>query len=653
MSIGTTSNMEWLVGNGGGGSAEYTGGHGITIDNVDHIISVDQSEIQDKLTAGEGITIQNNVISANPQRQSDWAQTDTDAVDYIRNKPTIPTATSDLTNDSNFITASDVPSAQVQSDWSESDSSDPAYIANKPTIPSGDQLVPSATSSDEGKILTVDSNGDPSWAPAQTYSQVQSNWNETDSSAVSYIQNKPTIPTATSDLTNDSNFITASDVPSSQVQSDWTESDTSDPAYIAHKPSIPTKTSDLTNDSNYITSSDVPGAQVQSDWTEADTSSPAYIANKPTIPTVDQSYSASSTNAQSGTAVAQAVSGVDAVPDVTSSDNGKVLVATYSGGTGSYAWASTPPANAIILTSSSTWSDFHTPYSAGRKDIYYKHTSPYSPFESRAELYLHLTAVSDVDGTSTNFTFALFEAAWESGGVDYTIRCKFRYSGNPMVHVNALVVEQSYSATSTRAQSGKAVAEAISAVNQVPSSTSADEGKVLTVDSNGDAAWATNSDSALNLVAGTNVTLTKNGNDLTVSASGGAQANWNETDTSAASYIQNKPSIPSGDQILPPASSSDDGKVLKVNSAGHPIWVSDSALNLVAGTNVTLTKNGNDLTVSASGGATYTAGNMIAIDPNNSNAISVSTTAGITDIQIVNALPASPVATVMYLIPAT
>ena len=313
MAIGTTSNMEWLSGPGGSGSVEYTAGNGIAIDNTNHVISVDPTEVQEKLTAGENITIQNNVISANPQRQADWAQTDTDAVDYIRNKPTIPTATSDLTNDSNFITASEVPSAQVQSDWNESDSSDPAYIANKPTIPSGDQLVPSATSSDEGKILTVDSNGDPSWAPAQSYSQVQSNWNETDSSAVSFIRNKPTIPTKTSDLTNDSNFITASDVPA-QVQSDWTESNSSSAAYIAHKPNLATVAtsgsySDLSEkptipsgnqllpsatsaDEGKVLTVDSTGSpewatggsvtQVQSDWTEDDSSEVSYIQHKPT-----------------------------------------------------------------------------------------------------------------------------------------------------------------------------------------------------------------------------------------------------------------------------------------------------------------------------------------------------------------------------------
>ncbi len=59
---------------------------------------------------------------------------------------------------------------------------------------------------------------------------VQSDWNETDSTDDAYIKNKPSIPSKTSDLTNDSGFITNSDIPS-----------------------IPSKTSDLTNDSGFLT----------------------------------------------------------------------------------------------------------------------------------------------------------------------------------------------------------------------------------------------------------------------------------------------------------------------------------------------------------------------------------------------------------------
>lgn len=62
------------------------------------------------------------------------------------------------------------------------------------------------------------------------------------------------------------------------------------------------------------------------------------------VPVVDQVYNASSPNAQSGAAVAQALSGTGQVPSVGSGDDGKVLKATYnsSTGTGSFAWDSAP-----------------------------------------------------------------------------------------------------------------------------------------------------------------------------------------------------------------------------------------------------------------------------------------------------------------------
>ena len=165
------------------------------------------------------------------QVQADWTEADSSKPSYIDHKPTIPsktsdlqndsgfvtsasvpTKTSDLQNDSGFITSSDIP-AQVQADWNEADNQDPAFIKNKPTIPA---------------------------AP------VQSNWNESDTSSLAFIQNKPTIPAA-------------------PVQSNWNENDSSSLAYIQNKPTIP-------------------AAPVQSDWNEADSTSLAFIQNKPTIP---------------------------------------------------------------------------------------------------------------------------------------------------------------------------------------------------------------------------------------------------------------------------------------------------------------------------------------------------------------------------------
>lgn len=86
----------------------------------------------------------------------------------------------------------------------------------------------------------------------------------------------------------------------------------------------------------------IPAAQVQSDWDESDESDVAYIKNKPYIPSeviVDQTYDSTSTHAQSGTAVAQAIStkqdALTAGNNITISSN--VISAkdtTYVAGTG-------------------------------------------------------------------------------------------------------------------------------------------------------------------------------------------------------------------------------------------------------------------------------------------------------------------------------
>lgn len=110
---------------------------------------------------------------------------------------------------------------------------------------------------------------------------VQADWNVTDSSSDAFIKNKPSIPSKTSDLTNDSNYVsdasyvhTDANFTSAEktklsgietgaevnVQADWNTSDTSSDAFIKNKPSIPSKVSDLTNDNNYQTADQVSSA---------------------------------------------------------------------------------------------------------------------------------------------------------------------------------------------------------------------------------------------------------------------------------------------------------------------------------------------------------------------------------------------------------
>ena len=101
-------------------------------------------------------------VVADANVQSDWNESDTADDAYIKNKPSIPTATSDLTNDSNFVSDSDYvhtdnnytsteksklsgiasgAEVNVQSNWNETDSTADAYIANKPDIDSLKVLV--------------------------------------------------------------------------------------------------------------------------------------------------------------------------------------------------------------------------------------------------------------------------------------------------------------------------------------------------------------------------------------------------------------------------------------------------------------------------------------------------------------------------------
>lgn len=65
----------------------------------------------------------------------------------------------------------------------------------------------------------------------------------------------PDVPTKTSDLTNDSGFITSSAIPTVPTK---TSDLTNDSGFItsAAIPTVPTKTSDLTNDSNFVKTTD-------------------------------------------------------------------------------------------------------------------------------------------------------------------------------------------------------------------------------------------------------------------------------------------------------------------------------------------------------------------------------------------------------------
>ena len=170
-------------------------------------------------TSGSYTDLSNKPTIPDAQIQSDWTQSDNTKVDYIKNKPTLATvATSGSYND--LINKPTIPPSQVNSDWNAS--SGVAQILNKPTL---------------ATVATSGSYTDLSNKPTIPDAQIQSDWTQSDNTKVDYIKNKPTLATvATSGSYND--LINKPTIPPSQVNSDWNAS--SGVAQILNKPTLAT-----------------------------------------------------------------------------------------------------------------------------------------------------------------------------------------------------------------------------------------------------------------------------------------------------------------------------------------------------------------------------------------------------------------------------
>jgi hypothetical protein len=286
--------------------APITAGTGIDITN--NVVSVDTSVVATQTdlaskqdTISDLATIRSGAAEgATAVQPGDLATVaTTGSYDDLADKPSIPTATSDLTNDSGFITLSDVP-AQENADWNSS--SGASEILNKPTIPSGAQLVPAATSADADKVLTVDAQGTPAWASAQAPISAGNGINITNN-VVSAKVDGTTIDT------NSSGELTVIGGGGGDG-ADW-DAEQGEPGYIENKPVSKTLRAgngiSITENASTITvasSVTVPVRDVTVDGSSVVSNGVAAI----TTPTVDQTYDASSTNAQSGAAVASGIS---------------------------------------------------------------------------------------------------------------------------------------------------------------------------------------------------------------------------------------------------------------------------------------------------------------------------------------------------------
>ncbi len=146
-----------------------------------------------------------------------------ETIDYSRvtNTPAIPAKVSDLTNDAEYVTTSDLGQYATKEDLSQIDMSEYAKVADLPVVPT----------------KVSDLENDANYATKEELSQI-------DLTDYAKKTDLPVVPTKVSDLENDANYATKEEL--SQI-------DLTDYAKKADLPIVPTKVSDLENDADYIT----------------------------------------------------------------------------------------------------------------------------------------------------------------------------------------------------------------------------------------------------------------------------------------------------------------------------------------------------------------------------------------------------------------
>lgn len=447
---------------GGGGGATYTAGSGIEI--VDDEISIDTDVVatkadleakQDTLTAGSNISIVDNVISATaaPQVNADWDATS--GVSEILNKPdlSIYAESSDLATVATTGSYDDlldkptIPAAQVNADWDAT--SGIQEILNKPALAAVATSGAYADLSGTPTLATVATSGSyddlldkPSIPPAQ----VNADW--TSPSGVSKILHKPAekdlVAGSNITITESNGTVTISAAASGQVNSDWDA--TSGVAEILHKPdlSIYAESSDLAtvatsgSYNDLLDKPSIPSAQVNADWNS--TSGVSAILNKPNLATVATTGDYSDLQNLPSIPAAQINSDWDATSGVAQILN-KPTIPSYTAG------------NGIDITSG--------------------------------------VVSAKVDGTTidTNASGELTVIGGGGGGGSQVNSDWDATSG--VAEILNKPTPKTLTAGANISISEGVGTLTISAAAGLPASTSADEGKCLVVDSNGDPEWGT------------------------------------------------------------------------------------------------------------------------------------------------------------------
>ena len=156
----------------------------------------DSAESYNRMIGGEPGSYTWSAIGS-IDRRSNWTEQNSQAQDYIKNKPGETNLVAGpnvyIYEDGNDLIVS-AHQAQVQSDWTEIDPNSASYIQNKPEpleISAGKDI----RIDEVGSTITIGVSADyyPMYTNPSGYltEYVQADWNESDTTSASYIQNKP------------------------------------------------------------------------------------------------------------------------------------------------------------------------------------------------------------------------------------------------------------------------------------------------------------------------------------------------------------------------------------------------------------------------------------------------------------------------------
>lgn len=276
------------------------------VDGLDAYMQMYAFNLYSNASIYQYLTGSTDVITKSKLEEFNYANAEKVNNDFVYVKSLIPQKTSQLSNDSNYVTKTDLDKKLDSTAYTAPDLSSYAKKSDIPTVPT----KTSELTNDSGFITGVDLSDYATTTQLATKLDATA-YTPTDLSSYAKKTDIPSVPTKTSQLTNDSGYITGVDLSSYDTISDvnskldkkldstaYTVPDLSSYAKKSDIPTVPTKTSQLSNDSGYITGVDLSNYDTITDvnsklstkldataYTSPDLSSYAKKSDIPTVPT--------------------------------------------------------------------------------------------------------------------------------------------------------------------------------------------------------------------------------------------------------------------------------------------------------------------------------------------------------------------------------